>query len=124
MAWGRGLLTAFALTAALGCGREAVPAELIGHWTSDDPRYADRSLEIGAETLAFGGGEGMRTTYRMQGVERDVEEGTAELVYRLFYDAAGSPEHELRVRFPAPGRLRIDNHTQVWTRTGAASAGG
>jgi hypothetical protein len=123
MARGRGLLVAFALTAAVGCGREGVPIELTGRWTSDDPRYADRSLEIGAETVAFGLEGGMRTTYRTQGVEREIDAGIGTL-YRLYYDAAGDPEHELRVRVPTPGHLRIDNHTELWTRAGAPSTGG
>jgi hypothetical protein len=123
MARGRGLLVAFALTATFGCGREGVPTELIGRWTSDDPRYADRALEIGAETISFGAGDGMRTAYRMQGVEREVDAGTGTL-YRLYYDAAGSPEHELRVRVPTSGQLHIDNHSELWTRAGAPGTGG
>ena len=123
MARGRGLSIAFALTAVLACAREGVPNELIGRWTSDDPRYADRSLEIGAETIAFGLEGGMRTTYRAQGVEREID-ANAGTLYRLYYDAAGSPENELRVRVPSPGQLLIDNHSELWTRAGAPSAGG
>jgi hypothetical protein len=123
MARGRELSVAFALTAVLACAREGVPSELIGRWTSDDPRYADRSLEIGAETIAFDSGGGMRSAYRMQGVELEVDAGTGTL-YRLYYDAAGNPENELRVRVPNPGQLRLDNHSELWTRTGAPSAGG
>ena len=122
MARGRGLLVACLVATVLGCAREAVPVELIGRWTSDDPRYADRSLEIGAETIAFGAGDGMRTTYRMQGIEREVDAGTGVL-YRLFYDAAGSPELELRVQLPIPGKLRIDNHSELWARAGASTGG-
>ena len=123
MAKGRGLLVACVVVGALGCMREGVPTELIGRWASDDPRYADRSLEIGNETIAFGAGDGMRTTYRMQGVEREVDGGTGT-VYRLFYDAAATPELELRVSIPSPGQLRLDNHSELWTRAGASSAGG
>ena len=123
MARGRGLSVAFALTAVLACAREGVPTELVGRWTSDDPRYADRSLEISADTIAFGSGDGMRTAYRMQGVERELDAGTGTL-YRLYYDAAGSPEQELRVRVPNPGQLQIDNHSELWTRAGATGTGG
>ena len=123
MARGRGLPVVFALTAVLACARESVPTELIGSWTSDDPRYADRSLAIGTETIAFDSGGGMRTTYRMQGVERESDAGTGTL-YRLYYDAAGNPEHELRVRVPNPGQLQIDNHSELWTRAGAPGTGG
>jgi hypothetical protein len=122
MAKGRGLRVALALVAALGCAREAVPTELIGRWTSDDPRYADRSLEIGTEQLAFGVGSGMRMTYRVQGVER--ESDPTGTLYRVFYDGAGEPERALVLRLPSPGRLRIDNHNELWTRAAAPSAGG
>jgi hypothetical protein len=123
MAYGRGLCAALAFAAALGCAREDVPSELIGRWTSDDPRYADRALEIGTEQVAFGVDAGIRVTYRSQGIEReaDAEAGT---LYRLYYDAPGEPERELRLRLPAPGRLRIDNHSELWTRAGAPATGG
>ena len=118
---GRGPCAALVLAAALGCAREAVPTELIGRWTSDDPRYAHRSLEIGAERIAFGVDAGLRVTYRIQAIERETHAGTH---YRLHYDAPGEPERELRVRVPAPDRLRIDNHDEIWTRAGAPSTGG
>jgi hypothetical protein len=60
----------------------------------------------------------------MQGVERVVEEGTGELVFHLHYDYAGDAERELRLRLPRSGLLRIDNHSEVWTRSGASSTGG
>ena len=123
MAKGRGLCAAVVLAAALGCAREAVPVELIGRWTSDDPRYAARALEIGTEQIAFGVDAGLRVTYRAQGIEReaDAEAGT---LYRLYYDAPGEPERELRLRLPAPGQLHIDNHGELWTRAGAPAATG
>ena len=123
MARGRGLLVACLVAGALGCMRDGVPSELIGRWTSADPRYADRALEIGAETIAFGADDGMRTTYRVQGIEREVDAGTGTLLYRLYYDAAGSPERELRVQLPLPGKLRIDNHSELWARAGASTGG-
>jgi hypothetical protein len=123
MAKGRGLCAALVFAAALGCSREDVPSELIGRWTTDDPRYADRALVIGTEQVAFGVDAGIRVAYRTQGIEReaDAEAGT---LYRLYYDAPGEPERELRVRLFAPGRLHIDNHDEFWTRAGAPTTGG
>jgi hypothetical protein len=100
-----------------------VPRELIGRWTSDDPRYAERSLEISAERLAFGVGPGTRMTYRLQGIERDQDPETGTL-YRVYYDVPGEPERSLNVWLPTTGRLRIENHTEVWTRAADSSAGG
>ena len=123
MARGRGLPVVLAFVAALACAREPVPTELIGRWTTDDPRYAARSLEIGAEQVAFGVDAGIRMTYRGQGIEREVDAAGGTL-YRVYYDAPGEPERALQVRLPTPGRLRIENHSELWTRDGAPSAGG
>jgi hypothetical protein len=116
---GRGLLVAAGLVAALGCGHEPVPTELIGSWTSDDPRYADRSFEIGAETIAFGFGGGLRMAYRARG--SDALDGA---LYQLYYDSPGEPERALSLRIATPGHLRIENHSELWTRTGAPGTGG
>ena len=123
MARGRGLPVVLAFVAALACAREAVPTELIGRWTSDEPRYAERSLEIDAKQIAFGVGHGTRMTYRVQGVEREVDATTGTL-YRVYYDAPDEPERTLQVRLPTAGRLRIENHSELWTRESAPRAGG
>ena len=123
MARGRGLPVVLAFVAALACAREPVPTELIGRWTSDDPRYAERSLEIDTERLAFGVDAGIRMTYRVQGIEREVD-ATSGTLYRVYYDGPGERERALQVRLPTPGRLRIENHSELWTRDGAPSAGG
>lgn len=123
MARGRRLPVLLAFVAALACAREDVPTELIGRWTTDDSRYADRPLEIEAERISFGIGPGTRMTYRVQGIEREVDAATGTL-YRVYYDAPGEPERALQLRLPTPGRLRIENHSELWTREGAPSAGG
>ena len=123
MASGRGLRVALVLVSVLGCAREVVPAELIGSWRSEDPRYADRSLAIGTQQIRFGVDAGVHDTYQVQGIERESDPGTGT-VYRLFYDAPGEPERELRLQLPTPGQLRIDNHSEVWTRAGAPTTGG
>jgi hypothetical protein len=123
MAKGQGLPIVFALVAALACAREGVPIELIGRWTTDDPRYADRSLDISAEKIAFGVGSGTRMTYRVQGIERESDPATGTL-FRLFYDAPGEPERILQVKLPRPGHLYFENHTEPWTRSSASSEGG
>jgi hypothetical protein len=121
MAKGRTLPVLLALVAALACAREGMPAELIGHWTTDDPRYADRSLEIRAERIAFGVGPGGHMAYLVRGVERETDT-TGELL-RIYYHLPGEPERTLEVRLPQPGQLRIENRSQVWTRQGAPIGG-
>ena len=122
MARARGVC-ALALVAALGCARrEAVPAALIGRWTTDDSRYADRALEIGPEQIRFGVDPGLNLSYRVQGIESEPD--PAGTLYRLFYDAPGEPERSLQLRLPAPDRLRLENHAELWTRAGASTLGG
>jgi hypothetical protein len=123
MAKGRGLPVVLAICAALACAREAVPSELLGRWVTDDPRYADRSLEIDVKRIAFGVGPGTRMAYRVQGIEREHDPATGTL-YRVYYDGPGEPERALQVRLPAPGHLRIENHSELWTRDGVSGAEG
>jgi hypothetical protein len=123
MARGRSLPAALALAAVLTCAREAVPPELIGQWKTDDPRYADRSLAIGTEHITFGAGPEGHLVYRVRGIER--EGASADVLYRVYYDAPGEPERALQLRLPEPGQLSIENHSELWTRvTGAPSSGG
>jgi hypothetical protein len=122
MAKGRILPICLAFVAAIACAREEVPPELIGRWTTNDPRYADRTLEISAERVVFGVGPGGRLLYAARGVERDTDAG-GEL-YRLYYDLPGEPELTLELRIPQPGQLVIQNRSQLWTRAGAPTAGG
>jgi hypothetical protein len=124
MARGRGLCAVFVLTAALGCAREGVPAELIGRWASDDPRYAGRSLSIGTERISFGVEAGAQLVYRARGIERDSDADPAQgTLYRLYYDAPGEPERELRLRVAGPDRVEIENHAGVWTRATVVTGG-
>jgi len=124
MARARGLSAALALVAALGCAkRDAVPAALIGRWTTEDPRYVDRSLEIGTEQIRFGVDAGLHLSYRVKGIESQTDPGAGTL-YQLFYDAPGEPERSLQLRLPAPDRLRLENHSELWTRAGASPLGG
>jgi hypothetical protein len=115
MAKGRSLPALLAFLAALACAREQVPPELIGRWTTDDPRYADRALEIGTVRISFGTGPGQRETYFVQGIERESEPELGTL-YRLYYDLPGESERTLELRVPQANQLRIENRSQLWTR--------
>jgi hypothetical protein len=123
MAKGRSMPVLLALLAVLACVREGVPTELLGRWGSDDPRYADRSLDIGEERIAFGVGPGGRMTYYVRGVEQEPDPASGTL-YRLYYDLPGEPERTLELRLPQPGRLKVGSRSELWTRRGAPSTGG
>ena len=116
MASRRAACALLALSICLGCAREAIPSELIGVWTSDDPRYADKSLGIAAEQIAFGVDAGIRVNYRVQGIEREGE--GEDTTFHVFYDTPGEPERELRLQIAGPDLLQIDNHGKPWKRTG------
>jgi hypothetical protein len=116
MARRRAAFAVLAFAIGLGCAREAVPRELIGLWTTDDPRYAGKSLSIGAEQITFGVDAGIRIDYQLLGIEREGEGADTTVV--LVYDAPGEPVRELRVRIAGPDLLQIDNHGEPWKRRG------
>jgi hypothetical protein len=124
MAKGRSLPVLLAFVAALACAREAVPQELIGRWGSDDPRYADRPLDISTEHVVFGVGPGGRIKYLVRGVEREPDSATGTLYRLYYYDFPGEPERTLELRLPQPGQLQIGSRSELWTREGAPSSGG
>jgi len=115
MARRRAACAVLALAIGLGCAREAVPNDVIGLWTSDDPRYDGKSLAIGAEQITFGVDAGIRVNYRVLGVER--EDHGEDTTFVLFYDAPGEPERELRVRSVGTDLLEINNRSEPWKRT-------
>jgi hypothetical protein len=122
MAKGRSLPVLLAFVTALACAREDVPPELLGRWTTDDLRYADRSLEISAERISFGVGPGGRISYFVESIERE-SDPTNGTLYRVYYALPGESERTLEVRLPQPGQLRIENRSQIWMRQGAPTAG-
>ena len=106
-------------------GEEAVPTELIGRWMSDDPRYADRALEIeeGGESRSASV-PGMHMTYQVQGIEREEGCHQRHALPPLLRRRRASPSARCSCELPTPGRLRIDNHSELWTRATAPGAGG
>jgi hypothetical protein len=68
----------------------SVPRELIGTWRTSDPRYADRSFEIGITIIDFGTGDGTVTTGFIQKVEAVPE--TGRTFYTISYLQDGHEE--------------------------------
>jgi hypothetical protein len=79
-----------------GC-QGVLPCQMIGTWSTQDPRYAGRSLHIGADTIVFIADEDNKTPgsirkvrtkardaslwVKIEYVDNEQESQTAELVY-------------------------------------------
>lgn len=110
--------------AALACSEKAVPEALLGRWASDDPRYQGRSLVVLPNTLEIGQGEGRSEIVAIDSIESEVgiEGGT---LYVIRYRSPYGDEQSLRlVVLPgSPASLRIENHSELWTRRDGGDAG-
>lgn len=82
----RALLALALLTAMLGCtpGHEkTVPQDLLGVWTTSEPKYADRFFELTKDAIIFGTGGDNFEVYSVESVERTRDE--EGLVYNIRY---------------------------------------
>lgn len=75
------LVAAGVRIAPLLSGPDAVPAELVGSWTTDDGRYAGRHLELTPGTLTFRTSAREATEYAVRRVERrPISQGSAYVI--------------------------------------------
>ena len=65
-----GALLLAILPSACGVERE-LPAELYGVWRTDEPRYADRFIELAAGEIVFGTGGGDSSQHAITSVEAE-----------------------------------------------------
>ena len=70
-----------------GCGTTELPAELYGVWRTDEPRYADRFIELGAQEIVFGTGGQESSRYTITSV--DAETTLAGAKYTIEYQSIG-----------------------------------
>ncbi len=70
--------------ASSGCGREPIPAELLGTWFTSAPGYMGASMEITAETITFKDGKGYAGVNRIIGIEKKREND--ETLCKLSYE--------------------------------------
>jgi len=98
---------------------ESAPQELVGTWASDNPLYADRTLEIQANRLFFGTG-GTEAPEALTIVRVRWEEAVDHTLYSIEYQSLDGGEFTLPVQFsPASGELRLANRDKVvWRLTG------
>lgn len=104
---GLGLLGLLVMPGIVNRGDSTAPPELLGTWTTDAPRYADRAFTVGAETLTMHQGEEQVAVYPIRSVrEKTGPQGTR---YDLEYGESKAPatfsvlytrDEEATLRFP------------------------
>lgn len=72
-----------------GCGRDPVPGELLGTWSTDAPLYADRNFHVEPDTIRFETGEGATTSHPIEGVSVRPGDGGGAL-YEIEYGSGGA----------------------------------
>lgn len=96
---------------------EEPPPEAVGHWTTVDPRYADRGLRVGPHEVVLEVGPGVQPLRgRILAVSTWQEDPFT--VIHIEYDA-GEGAMSLDMMLVGPNRMRLRNPSDViWTRTG------
>jgi hypothetical protein len=95
-----------------------LPAQLEGVWTSDDPRYSDRFLELPPTFVMIVTGRHERSS--VQWIDKvNVESAGDRMVLTVYStDFQEGTHHELALQVsPANGgEIRLRNQSQVWKR--------
>ena len=115
-ATGKPVANAFVWQSRAADAREPVGVvrPLVGRWTTTDPAYAGRYIEITPEEIAFGQGAEGEARHRIVGVWR-VGRDSRAIFYSIRY-AAEDGEVEVGVR-SSPRQLRLMNLPKVvWRR--------
>ena len=97
-----------------GTGLTEPPPETLGRWTTRDPRYAQRALVVGTDSvmLEVGPGEVPRRG-RILSVRRWEER--SQVVFRIEYDA-GEGAETLEMVWQGPDTMRLRNPPEIlWT---------
>ena len=113
-------LAIFFLAALAGCRTiqlKTVPDNLVGVWTTDVPKYSDRSLELTPELLVITTGPGERTFYGVLAV--DEEPRGKDTFYTVHYVSDDREVFQLSF-FYSPqklGAIQFEHQPGVvWTR--------
>ena len=91
------------------------PAEALGRWVTQDPRYADRGLRIESRNIGLETGPDDPDLHGEIQVVSVWPEGEATVVH-IEYDVGDGPEF-LEMMLEGNGRMRLRNPSEVtWTR--------
>lgn len=93
---------------------EFPPDELVGTWSTDDPRYADRGITISEDDLRLEMGSDGQATYPIEAIH--VEVADVHRMYTIHY-LDGDDELSMDIFVFNDGSLRLRNPSEVrWTR--------
>lgn len=95
----------------------ALPAPLAGVWTTANPRYAGRSLELTRGTVAFGTGEQTVQVYFISDIKKTREDDG--MLYEIHCHRKEGPDEKIfLVHTPQNGgQLRFKNQRHiVWEK--------
>ena len=106
------------LSMLLACGtvQETLPAELLGTWTTEDPSYEGRFMQIFKDQISFGTGEGQPIPNEIIAVSTEYEDDSA--ICTIDYQEPGGDEYRLLLRYRfSEDDVRLANRSRVtWTR--------
>jgi len=102
----------------LACGtvQETLPAELLGTWTTEDPSYEDRFMQIFKDRIYFGTGQGDPSPNSIIAVSTEYQDDSA--VCTIDYQEPDGDEYRLLLRYRfSEDELQLANRSRVtWTR--------
>lgn len=106
------------LSVFLACtiAQETLPAELLGIWTTDDPSYEGRFMQIFKDRIYFGTGEDEPTANSIIAVSTEYQDDLA--ICTIDYQEPDGDEYRLRLRYRfSDDALRLANRSRVtWKR--------
>jgi hypothetical protein len=112
------ILIVLALFFGWRCGYESfAPNELVGVWTTSDPKYADRFLKIDRDAITFGTGEGNFETYAITKMKKGAE--VQDMLYTIYYEDEAGDTYTLAMYYSPErgGVLRLKNQREIiWTK--------
>ena len=111
------------LMVSTGCGRDEIPADLLGYWVTSAPRYSDCGLEITRENITFSKGLDYLSVNRIDDVEVEPKEG--KTLVKITYEEREGGEFTLSLYHyagPDGGSVRFVNQRKmVWRREEAGA---
>jgi hypothetical protein len=99
-----------------------LPDELVGVWTTSDPRYADRHLDLTKATIIFGTGKESIDTNFISNVEKRLQDKA--ILYTIYFHRVGGPEDRVSFYYdPANGGIiRFKNQEHIdWKKGNSLS---
>ncbi len=110
------------LVTSLGCAHYAhqglLPRDVVGAWTTDDPRYSERAMELSrAFVIIVTGRHDPATVQMIDRVESEPKgSGTLFTIYSTDYSDGNHFEMKLEFNPANGGEIRFKNQSAVWKR--------